>query len=64
MFEQSPSSVHVPIRTHDPVLAELWEVKRQINQEAGYCVDELARMAHEAFLRFQNEAAVSKDETL
>lgn len=42
----------VPITTPacapDPILAELWEVKRQLNAEAGYDVDVLARMAHEA----------------
>lgn len=32
----------------DPILAELWEVKRQLNEEAGYRIDVLARMAHEA----------------
>lgn len=32
----------------DPILAELWEVKRQINEEAGYQVELVARSAHEA----------------
>jgi hypothetical protein len=32
----------------DPILAELWEVKRQINEEAGYQVEFVARSAHEA----------------
>ena len=43
------------IRAPDPILAELWEVKRQINQEAGYRVDELVRMAHEATLQIQQQ---------
>lgn len=30
-------------RAPDPILAELWEVKRQLNAEAGYRVDVLAR---------------------
>lgn len=32
----------------DPILAELWQVKRDINREAGYDIEKLARMAHEA----------------
>ena len=32
----------------DPILAELWEVKRQINEEADYQVELVARSAHEA----------------
>ena len=31
----------------DPILAELWEVKRQINEEAGYQVEVVARSTHE-----------------
>ena len=34
-----------PPHKPDPILAELWEVKRQINQEAGYRLEELTRMA-------------------
>jgi hypothetical protein len=45
----------IPVRAPDPILAELWEVKRQINQEAGYRVDELLRMAHDAAMRFQQD---------
>lgn len=37
----------------DPILAELWEVKRQLNEAAGYRVDERARMAHEATLQVE-----------
>jgi DNA (cytosine-5)-methyltransferase 1 len=51
--EQTSKPAESPIRAPDPILAELWEVKRQINQEAGYRIDELVRMAHEAALRFQ-----------
>ncbi len=40
----APPSMRAP----DPILAELWEIKRQINAEAGYDIDVLARMAHEA----------------
>ena len=35
-------------RTPDPIMAELWEVKRQINEEAGYRLEELARMAKQS----------------
>lgn len=35
-------------RAPDPILAELWEVKRQINREAGYRLEELTRMARES----------------
>jgi hypothetical protein len=44
-----------PARAPDPILAELWEVKRQLNAEAGYDVDVLARMAHEAAERVNAE---------
>ena len=37
-----------PLRTSDPILAELWEIKRQINAEAGYRLEELTRMARES----------------
>ncbi len=37
-----------PLRAPDPILAELWQIKRDINREAGYDIDKLARMAHEA----------------
>ena len=43
------------VRAPDPILAELWEVKRQINQESGYCIHELVRMAHDATLRIQQQ---------
>ena len=32
----------------DLIMAELWEVKRQINAEAGYRLEELTRMAKES----------------
>jgi hypothetical protein len=38
-------------RTPDPILAELWEVKRQINAEAGYQVSKLVEMAHAAAVK-------------
>lgn len=40
-----------PALAPDPILAELWEIKRQLNAEADYDIDELARMAHEATLK-------------
>ncbi|MDP2786997.1 MAG: hypothetical protein Q8O79_02830 [Pseudomonadota bacterium] len=42
-----------PVRAPDPILAELWEVKRQINTEASFDIDTLARMAHEVTLNIQ-----------
>jgi hypothetical protein len=36
------------MRAPDPILAELWEVKRQLNQEAGYDVARRAKAAHKA----------------
>jgi hypothetical protein len=37
-----------PNRNIDPILAELWEVKKQINQESGYQIQTLVEMAHAA----------------
>jgi hypothetical protein len=37
-------------RRHDPVLAELWAIKAQINAEAGYDVKQLLANAHQAVL--------------
>lgn len=47
----------IPDCAPDPILAELWEIKRQINAEAGYRVDVLARMAHEASERVKKALA-------
>ena len=42
--------------THpDPILAELWEVKRQINAEAGYRLEELTRMARESAEKIRHQ---------
>jgi hypothetical protein len=40
-----------PKRTPDPILAELWEVKRQINAESGYQISKLVEMAHAAAVK-------------
>jgi hypothetical protein len=53
--EKAPKPSEFPLRAPDPILAELWEVKRQINQEAGYNIEELSRMAHEATLRIRRQ---------
>ncbi len=37
-----------PNRNIDPILAELWEAKRQINQDSGYQIRKLVEMAHAA----------------
>ena len=41
----------------DPILAELWEVKRQINAEAAYDVAKLAKDAHEAAEKIRQKMA-------
>ena len=43
------------LRTPDPILAELWEIKRQINAEAGYRLEELTRMARESAEKIRNQ---------
>lgn len=43
------------LRTPDPILAELWEVKRQINAEAGYRLEELTRMARESAEKIRHQ---------
>jgi hypothetical protein len=53
--EQHSKPTTGSMRNPDPILAELWEVKRQINQEAGYSIEQLARMAHEATLHIQQQ---------
>ena len=53
--EITKKPTELPIRAPDPILAELWEVKRQFNKEARYDIGELARMAHEAALRIQHQ---------
>ena len=49
-----PATESVPVRAPattgrsktDPILLELWEIKRQLNQEAHYDIAELARKAN------------------
>ena len=36
------------VRAPDPILAELWEVKREINKAADYRIDTLVDMANKA----------------
>lgn len=52
-----PLPPSAPERAPDPILAELWEVKRQINAEGGYDIEVLARMEQEAAKRLQQQAA-------
>jgi len=49
-----------PRRTPDPILAELWEVKRQINAESGYQISRLVEMAHAAAVKAGKTAAKSE----
>lgn len=39
----------------DPILAELWEVKREINKAADYRIDALVDMANEAAERVREQ---------
>lgn len=43
-------TTHAPVTTirskTDPILLELWEIKRQLNAEAHYDIGELARRAN------------------
>ena len=39
----------------DAILAELWEVKREINRTANYRIDALVRMAHESAERARQQ---------
>jgi hypothetical protein len=38
------------LQRHDPVLAELWEIKAQMNAQAGYDVRQLLENAHQQVL--------------
>lgn len=38
-------------RTIDPILAELWEAKKQINQQAEYKIEKLVELAHAAAIK-------------
>ena len=41
---------NAPRQRHDPVLAELWEIKAQMNAQAGYDVRRLLENAHQQVL--------------
>lgn len=41
--DPQPDATH---QRHDPVLAELWEIKARMNAEAGYDVKQLLANAH------------------
>lgn len=45
----------VVARPPDLIMAELWEIKRQLNQEAGYRLEELTRMAKESADQIRNQ---------
>jgi len=45
------SAVPVALRQrHDPVLAELWQIKAEMNAQAGYDVRQLLENAHQQVL--------------
>jgi hypothetical protein len=43
-----PDEHQVRSEARDPILAELWDVKREINKAADYRIDALVDMANEA----------------
>ena len=49
--EPKPTTPGAP----DAILAELWEVKREINRAANYRIDALVRMAHESAERVRQQ---------
>lgn len=56
-----------PINTQrniDPILAELWNAKKQINQESGYQVSKLVEMAHAAAIKAGKTATTTSPPTV
>jgi hypothetical protein len=55
MMNSTPAHATLPVpvaprQKHDPVLAELWEIKAQMNAQAGYDVKRLLENAHQQVL--------------
>jgi hypothetical protein len=55
MMTSTPGDATSPVpiatrRRRDPVLAELWEIKAQMNAQAGYDVKRLLENAHQQVL--------------
>jgi hypothetical protein len=50
-----PKTLPKPVRAPDPILAELWEAKRQINAEANYDIRRLVCMARAAATKAQTK---------
>jgi hypothetical protein len=55
MMPSTPADTTSPVpvalgQRHDPVLAELWEIKAQMNAQAGYDVRLLLENAHQRVL--------------
>jgi len=42
-------------RAPDAILAELWEIRREINRAADYRIDVLVQMAHESAERIREQ---------
>lgn len=56
MIPDETNGPQLPIpRAPDAVLAELWEVKREINRAADYRIDVLVQMAHESAERIREQ---------
>ena len=60
----TPSTASTTLRTPDAILAEFWEVKRQINAEAGYRLEELTRMARESAEKIRHQWELDRAEAL
>ena len=52
--EDNPSPLTTP-GAPDAILAELWDVKREINRSANYDIDTLVQMAHESSERIRQQ---------
>ncbi|WP_295392913.1 hypothetical protein [uncultured Thiodictyon sp.] len=48
----------------DEILAELWEVKRELNRAADYRIDVLVQMAHESAERIRQQWRQNEDRRL
>ncbi len=60
----TPSPPSTALLNPDAILAELWEVKRQINAEAGYRMKELTRMARESAEKIRRQWDLDRAKTV
>ena len=58
------SAVPVALRQrHDPVLAELWQIKAEMNAQAGYDVRQLLENAHQQVLAMKAAGLLAAGKT-